>query len=55
MGWLSRWFGQCGKIRYDFELTDGRKGTGKTYIETFAYDNDMLETKLKDIVAVETE
>lgn len=54
MGWLARCFGQCGTVRYEFQLQDGSTGIGKTYIEAFNIDNDELTEKLKDIVHVKT-
>jgi len=54
MSFLARWFGTCGKVRFEGVTIGGIPFTGTTEIETFNIDNNELEEKLKDAVFVET-
>jgi len=54
MGFLTRWFGQEGKVRYEFETEDGQVWIAKTYVEAFNVSDERLKEELKRIVFVET-
>jgi hypothetical protein len=53
MGWLSKLFGDCGKVRFEGETVDGREFGGTTEIESFNNSKEEIEEKLKDIFYVE--
>lgn len=54
MGWLTRLFGQSGKVRFEGVTIEGQKFTGKVKIEIFNMDKEEIEAKLKDMLYVET-
>lgn len=54
MGLFMKLFGQKGKVRFEGELSDGEKFTGKTEIECYGISKEELEVRLKQIMYVET-
>lgn len=54
MGFLTRLFGQSGKVRFEGVTIDGEAFSGTTEIEVFNMDKTEIEEKLKDGVYVET-
>ena len=53
MGFLSKLFGYCGKVRFEGMTLDGKEFSGSVEIETFNMDNKAVEEKLKNICFVE--
>ena len=54
MGFLSRWFGDCVKVRFEGVAVDGRDFTGMVEIESFNNSKEEIERGLKQIFYVET-
>ena len=52
MNFLSKLFGDCGKVSFVFELINGRKGTGKITIESFNNDNEDIEKYIENALFV---
>jgi len=53
MGFLSRFFGQEGKVRFKITFADGSTATAKITIEAFNVSNAELERRLARMVEIE--
>lgn len=53
MSLIAKLFGQCGKLRFEFVLYDGREGTGTINIESFNNDTAEIKEHIKNAIFVE--
>jgi len=52
MGWLSKLFGQCGTVRFQYTTYEGVTNIATIYVETFNIGNHKLEEHLKNAMYV---
>ena len=52
MSWLSKLFGQCGTIRFEGTLEDGKKFDGKIEIESFNVSTEQAANEIEKLLFV---